>query len=93
MNRFGELNYFGGTSAANPNMAAIASLVWSVNPALSGTQLRQLLIDTATDLGRPGKDDNFGHGLVNADATVRRAVALRWNQALAELYLGRSEFA
>jgi hypothetical protein len=90
MDKFGNMNFFGGTSAANPNMAGIASLVWSVNPTLNGGQLRQILIDTAMDLGTTGRDDTFGNGLVNADAAVRRAWALQRNSALANLYSGSS---
>jgi serine protease len=86
VDKSGEIRFFGGTSAANPNMAGIASLVWSVNPTLTGEQLRQVLIETAMDLGEPGKDDHFGNGLVNADAAVRRAWALRQAQDLANLY-------
>jgi hypothetical protein len=93
MNKFGQMQYFGGTSCANPNMAGIASLVWSVNTNLNGGQLRQILIDTAMDLGASGKDNNFGNGLVNADAAVRRALALSRNTQLANLYSGRSAFA
>jgi hypothetical protein len=93
MTRFNTLDYFGGTSAANPNMAAIASLVWSINPTLTATQLRQLLIDTAMDLGTSGKDNTFGYGLVNTDAAIRRAIALNRNPLLAQLYNGRSTFA
>jgi subtilisin family serine protease len=92
MDKFGNMNFFGGTSAANPNMAGIASLVWSVNPTLNGGQLRQILIDTAMDLGTTGRDDTFGNGLVNADAAVRRAWALQRNSALANLYSGSSLF-
>ncbi len=90
MDKFGNMNFFGGTSAANPNMAGIASLVWSVNPTLNGGQLRQILIDTAMDLGTAGRDNTFGNGLVNADAAVRRAWALQRNSALANLYSGSS---
>ncbi|MCP5250095.1 MAG: cadherin-like domain-containing protein, partial [Candidatus Accumulibacter sp.] len=42
--------YFNGTSAATPNVAGIASLVWSAAPQLSGADLRQLLIDTSSPL-------------------------------------------
>jgi hypothetical protein len=92
MDKFGNMGVFGGTSAANPNMAGIASLVWSVNPTLNGGQLRQILIDTAMDLGTTGRDNTFGNGLVNADAAVRRAWALQRNSALANLYSGSSLF-
>ncbi|MBE9067166.1 S8 family serine peptidase [Leptolyngbya cf. ectocarpi LEGE 11479] len=93
IDRFGRMRYFGGTSAANPNMAGIASLVWSVNSALSGGEIRQILTDTAMDLGAVGRDRSFGYGLVNADAAVRRAWALNRNQDVANLHRGRSIIA
>ncbi len=90
---FGVQRNFNGTSCANPNMAGIASLVWSVNSYLSGDQLRQLMTDTAMDLGATGRDDLFGYGLVNADAAVRRASAMNRNYDVANLRNGRSVFA
>jgi hypothetical protein len=92
MDKFGNQIYFGGTSAANPNMAGIASLVWSVNSELTGGELRQILIDTAMDLGTVGDDNTFGNGLVNADAAIRRAWALADNFDIANLYSGDSLF-
>jgi serine protease len=67
---------FNGTSAAAPNVAGVASLVWSANPTLTAGQVRQILSDTAYDLGAAGYDLVYGHGFVNADAAVRRAIAL-----------------
>ncbi len=93
MDKFNNMSFFGGTSAANPNMAGIASLVWSVNSNLDGGEVRQVLIDTAMDLGASGRDNTFGHGLVNADAAVRRAWALDEDEDLANLYSGGSVFA
>jgi hypothetical protein len=90
MDKFGNMNFFTGTSAANPNVAGIASLVWSVNPTLTGVELRQILMDTAMDLGVAGRDNTYGNGLVNADAAVRRAAALQRNSEVANLYSGRS---
>jgi serine protease len=90
MTKLGDMRYFGGTSAANPNMAGIASLVWSANSALDGGELRQILIDTSMDLGASGRDNTFGHGLVNAEAAVRRAWALKKDNELAQLYSGQS---
>ncbi len=84
MDKFG-LTIFDGTSCANPHVAGVASLVWSVNTGLRGDEVRQILIDTAMDVGAAGRDNDFGYGLVNADAAVRRAVALARDKALALL--------
>ncbi len=64
---------------------AIASLVWSVNPNLTAMEVRQILTDTAMDLGVVGRDDLYGYGLVDADAAVRRAYAMMQDRALAVL--------
>jgi serine protease len=67
---------FDGTSAAAPNVTGVASLVWSANSNLSATQVREILSQTATDLGAAGYDRFYGNGFVNADAAVRRAIAI-----------------
>lgn len=79
----GEFDYwannkagFNGTSAAVPNVTGIASLVWSANPNLTANQLKEIISQTAYDLGEPNYDIFYGYGFVNADAAVRRAVAL-----------------
>ncbi len=66
---------FNGTSAAAPNASGVASLVWSVNPYLNAAQVNQIMSQTAYDLGYSGYDYEFGHGFINADAAVRRALA------------------
>ena len=72
---------FNGTSAATPNVTGVASLVWSANPNLSATQVKQILSQTAYDLSVPGYDTVYGSGFVNADAAVRRAMALGYGAA------------
>lgn len=67
---------FNGTSAAAPNAAGVASLVWSANRTLTAAQVKQIVSETAVDLGTPGYDRFTGSGLINADAAVRRAMAL-----------------
>lgn len=73
---FDYTTQFNGTSAATPNITEVASLVWSANPSLTAAQVKQILSQTATDLGSPGYDPYYGNGFVNADAAVRRAIAL-----------------
>ncbi len=67
---------FDGTSAAAPNVTGVASLIWSANPNLSASQVRSILSTTAYDLGTPGYDTTYGAGFINADAAVRRAIAM-----------------
>jgi serine protease len=67
---------FNGTSASTANVTGVASLVWSANPTLSATQIRDILTQTAYDLGASGYDTVYGYGMVNADAAVRQAMAI-----------------
>jgi subtilisin family serine protease len=57
-----------GTSQAAPHVAAVAALV--VSRGLRGRAAVDRLLATATDLGPPGVDPQYGHGLVNARAAV-----------------------
>jgi len=82
----GSVRTFTGTSAANPNLAGVAALVWSEFSDLSGGELREILTSSATDLGSGGYDHTFGHGLVNAEAAIRRTHALAHNPDLASLW-------
>lgn len=65
--------FFSGTSMATPHVAGIAGLmVASRLPGyVSATQLRQALEASAQDLGDPGRDNLFGHGLARADLAIR----------------------
>ncbi|WP_067326316.1 S8 family serine peptidase [Synechococcus sp. MIT S9504] len=86
VNGNGDITDFPGTSCANPNVAGVAALVWSENTCLSGSDVRDLLTHSAMDLGAAGRDDAFGHGMVNAEAAVRRSHALAENYELASFY-------
>ncbi|HYH98466.1 S8 family serine peptidase [Hyalangium sp.] len=55
-----------GTSMAAPHVSGVAALLWSARPTLTAAQVRQLLEDSAQDLGLAGRDNTFGFGLVQA---------------------------
>jgi subtilisin family serine protease len=59
-----------GTSMASPHAAAVAALMRSVNPTLPPDDVAEILALTATDLGPPGRDQEYGYGLINAEAAV-----------------------
>jgi len=63
--------YYTGTSMASPHVAGVAALVKSLAPDYYGPdEIRQVLQETAEDLGDPGWDETYGYGLVDAYAAV-----------------------
>ena len=65
---------FGGTSAACPQVAGVAALMLQVNPNLTEVQIREILQQTARDLGATGFDNDMGYGLVDAEAAVKKVL-------------------
>lgn len=69
----GTYGYKDGTSMAAPQAAAVAALAWSVRPGMTPSGIRNLLRQTAQDLGQSGWDDQTGYGLLRADRAVKEA--------------------
>lgn len=59
-----------GTSFAAPLVSALAALLVGQVPALTPAGLRELLVETAVDLGNPGWDPLTGHGRIDARAAL-----------------------
>jgi subtilisin family serine protease len=59
-----------GTSMACPHVAGTAALVLAENPGISNVEVREILQNTAEDLGSAGRDELYGYGLVRADLAV-----------------------
>lgn len=64
-----------GTSFSAPQAAGTAALVWSIAPNLTNEEVREILIQSASDLGEVGKDKEYGYGLLNTEAAVELAKA------------------
>lgn len=60
--------YASGTSMAAPHVSGVAALLFGLYPSATPAQVREAMESSATDLGDTGRDDLYGHGLVNADA-------------------------
>lgn len=71
--------YFSGTSMATPHVSGVAALVWSYFPNCNAKQIRQVLSASAMELGRPGRDPEYGAGLVQAKAAYDRLAATGCN--------------
>ncbi|MBW2964013.1 S8 family peptidase [Candidatus Woesearchaeota archaeon] len=62
----GGYNTISGTSMATPHVAGVAALLYQANATIPNTAVRQMLDDSAEDLGDAGRDNLFGFGLVSA---------------------------
>lgn len=65
-----------GTSFAAPIVAGVAALVIARRPDLTATQIEEVLLLSATDLGAVGNDPYYGAGRVDAAAAVQRAIGI-----------------
>ena len=77
-------NSFGGTSSACPGAAGVVALVLSANLALTPTDVRTILKETADKIDKAGGDydaeghsTKYGFGRINAAAAVSAALALK----------------
>ncbi|HEY6118733.1 MAG TPA: S8 family serine peptidase [Pyrinomonadaceae bacterium] len=70
----GGYGYAAGTSYSAPVVAGVAGLVISANPRLTGAQVRDILKQSADDLGPVGWDSTYGWGRVNANRAVTMAI-------------------
>ncbi|MBX2812679.1 MAG: S8 family peptidase [Myxococcales bacterium] len=76
-----------GTSMATPHVAGVAALVISAG-VKDAAQVEEIIKSTAEDLGMSGRDDRYGHGLVNAAAAVRAARAAADQNTIPPLHFG-----
>ena len=73
--------YMSGTSMACPHVAGAAALILETNPALTATQVKNILVTSADDLGSTGKDNLYGNGLLDVDRALNLATQTATNPA------------
>src|SRR5262249_4535163 len=72
----GNYEFTTGTSVATAHVSGVAALLIAPNPSLTPDAVKAILMKTAKDLGPPGRDDDFGAGLVDAyEAVLTQAPA------------------
>ena len=70
-----------GTSMAAPYVSGIAALVWSANPKLTGEQVKNIIIRSAS--GRYSEvHDNLKYPIANAEEAVRLALNMKESDSI-----------
>ena len=73
MEKDGKLEYWSGTSQAAPHVTGVAAMCFSVNPKLSGTQVKRILIESA-ELDVFEERSNAYIPFLNAEKAVSKAM-------------------
>ena len=64
--------YMSGTSMAAPHVSGVASMVWSINPNLTGSQVKEIVVKSAD---RPiTHTDGITYNILNAENAVNKAI-------------------
>lgn len=67
----GSYGWAQGTSMASPAAAGVAALIIQANGgSMTPAQVKAKMTQSATDLGKPGQDEFYGNGFVNAAKAV-----------------------
>lgn len=66
-----------GTSMAAPHVTGALGLLFERFPYLTGAQVRDVMLTTATDLGEEGVDEIYGWGLLNLEKAIEGYGQLR----------------
>ena len=69
-NQFANYTVDTGTSFSAPVIAGEAAMLLSADPSLTASQVSDIILKTARDMGESGRDDIYGHGLAQFDAAL-----------------------
>lgn len=74
--RTGGYGPMSGTSMATPHITGVVALIRQACPDLTIPEIKQIMYDTAVDLGTAGKDNSYGWGMVDAYEACLMAVSM-----------------
>lgn len=74
INRFGNPQYWAGSSGATPIVAGLVALVRAAYPDLDANNVIKRVLATATPVGEPLPSPVYGYGRINAYAAVTATV-------------------
>lgn len=71
-----------GTSPAAALVSGGVALIKQAWPQLKAAEIVQLVKSTATDLGKPGVDEVYGHGMVNFDKATQPYADVKYSKVV-----------
>ncbi len=71
----GSYTRMSGTSMAGPHVSGVVALMRQANPNADVQTIKQILMDTARDLGTAGEDNTYGWGVIDAYQAVLAVMA------------------
>lgn len=80
-----------GTSGATGEITAVFAVAKTLYPNLSNTQVAEIVISTANEIGEPGLDDRSGNGIPDVGRILNSDDSKYLNLAIAPLYLDQEE--
>lgn len=63
-----------GTSGAAPLVSGVAAMIRSKYPTMKAPEVINRILETARDAGKPGVDNLYGHGILDANAALNASV-------------------
>ncbi len=67
----GTVDAFYGTSGSAPYASGAAAVLMSAFPGLTAKEVVEILLNSAADLGAPGTDEIYGHGVIDLYAAMQ----------------------
>jgi subtilisin family serine protease len=68
----GGYGYMSGTSMSTPHLNGVVALMREAAPDMSVEEIKEIIYQTAYDLGEPGEDNSYGWGMVDVYEAVLR---------------------
>jgi subtilisin family serine protease len=78
----GTWKRYSGTSMATPHISGVIALLYQINPQFTIAEIEEILNSTAMDRASKGKDNRYGHGVVQVDLAVERAKQWQTNDSV-----------
>ncbi len=75
----GGYGQMSGTSMASPHINGVVALIRQANPDISVQDIKQIIYDTAFNLGPAGEDNDYGWGMVDALEAVQAVQSLSFS--------------